>query len=66
MESEKPKDTYFAPGTPTDTFVDAKLFGLALMLLREMTEPLVGQDKFRITIEGDPEQKKVAIKYRFD
>ncbi|MBD5098172.1 MAG: hypothetical protein HDT35_01215 [Clostridiales bacterium] len=54
------------PGKPTDVFLDAKLFGFMLCALRELTEPLVGQDKFRITIESDPESKKVVAKYRFE
>lgn len=54
------------PGKPRDLFLDTKLFEFMLCALREMTEPLIGQNKFQVTVEGDLESKKVVVKYRFE
>ena len=49
-----------------DLHLDADKFQFLLIALAQLAEPLSGHEKFRVTLEKDPEQKSVTVKYRFE
>lgn len=52
-------------GAGRDLYLDAEKFQFLLIALAQMAEPLIGHEKFRVTLEKDPERKSVTVKYRF-
>lgn len=53
-------------GAGRDLYLDAEKFQFLLIALAQLAEPLIGHEKFRVTLEKDPEQKSVAIRYSFE
>ena len=45
--------------------MNGEKFEFLLIALAKMAEPLIGKEKFRVTLEKDPEQKSVIVKYHF-
>ena len=41
-------------------------FGIMMCALHEIVTPLIGKEKFRVTVIGDPEKEKIRFEYRCD
>ena len=53
-------------GSGKELYLNAEKFEFLLIALAKLTEPLIGREKFRVTLEKDPEQRVVTVKYRFE
>lgn len=48
-----------------ELYLNAEKFEFLLIALTKLVEPLIGHEKFRVTLEKDPEQRNVTVKYHF-
>ena len=46
--------------------LNAEKFEFLLLALRELTEPLIGHEKFRVVVEKNPESHDVTVSYSFE
>lgn len=53
-------------GNGKELYLNAEKFEFLLIALAKLAEPLIGREKFRVTLEKDPEQRGVTVKYRFE
>lgn len=53
-------------GGGKDIHLNAEKFEFLLIALAQLAEPLIGHEKFRVTLEKDPEQRCVTVRYHFE
>ena len=49
-----------------DLNMSSRDFGIMMCALHEIVTPLIGKEKFRVTVIGDPEKEKIRFEYRCD
>ena len=59
-------DTEQAENSGKKLLMNAEKFEFLLIALGKLVEPLIGREKFRVTLEKDPGSRNITVMYHFE